>query len=120
MAAHATVSDTAHEHSHPTPWTYFKVGGILFVLTFLEVGLYELTYGEHAGAFGQNIQPFFVPVLLILSAAKFALVAAFYMHLKNDSKLFTSVFVFPIIIATIVIVSLVILMAYHTNFARAG
>jgi cytochrome c oxidase subunit IV len=108
------------EHAHPTPGTYAKVGLVLFVLTALEVGLYEATYGEHAGASGQNLQPFFVPLLLLLSAAKFALVAAFYMHLKNDSKVFTSVFVFPIIIAAIVIVSLVILMAYHMTFARAG
>ena len=38
-------------------------------------------------------------MLLLLSAAKFALVAMFYMHLKQDSKLFTGVFVFPLIIA---------------------
>ena len=31
----------------------------------------------------------------LLSAAKFALVAMFYMHLKQDSRLFTGVFVFP-------------------------
>jgi cytochrome c oxidase subunit IV len=115
MSAHSTT-----EHAHPTPLTYAKVGLVLFVLTALEVGLYEVTYGEHAGMLGHDLQPFFVPLLLLLSAAKFALVAAFYMHLKNDSKLFTSVFVFPIIIATIVIVSLVVLMAYHMAFARAG
>jgi len=112
--------DHGHEHAHPTPGTYAKIGLVLFVLTALEVGLYEATYGEHAGAAGQNLQPFFVPLLLLLSAAKFALVAAFYMHLKNDSKLFTTVFVFPIIIAAIVIVSLVVLMAYHMAFSRAG
>lgn len=116
------MRDVAHaqEHAHPTPGTYAKVGLILFVLTALEVGLYETTFGEHAGALGHNLQPFFVPLLLLLSAAKFALVAAFYMHLKNDSRLFTSVFVFPIIIAAIVIVSLVVLMAYHLAFARGG
>jgi cytochrome c oxidase subunit IV len=124
MAAHANATAPAshadHEHAHPTPGTYAKIGVVLFVLTALEVGLYEATYGNHAGAGAQSLVPFFVPVLLLLSAAKFALVAMFYMHLKNDSKLFSSVFVFPIIIAAIVIVSLVILMAYHLAFARAG
>ena len=124
MAAHADATavapEAAHEHAHPTPGTYAKIGLVLFVLTALEVGLYEATFGEHAGAFGQDLQPFFVPLLLLLSAAKFALVAMYYMHLKNDSKLFTSVFVFPLIIAAVVIVSLVILMAYHHAFARAG
>ena len=66
------------------------------------------------------IKPFFVPMLLLLSAAKFALVAMFYMHLKQDSKLFSGIFVFPLIIATIIIVSLMVLMAYHMTFARSG
>ena len=120
MAAHATTSPADTEHHHPTPGTYAKIGLVLFVLTALEVGLYEMTYGEHAGAFGHNMQPFFVPVLLLLSAAKFALVAAFYMHLKNDSKLFSGVFVFPIIIATVIILGLVALQAYHWAFAKGG
>ena len=53
-----------------------------------------------------------IPVLIVLSAAKFALVAMFYMHLKGDGKLLTSLFVFPIIIAAVVIVALIILMGY--------
>ena len=100
--AHAP-RDREHEHDHPTPGTYAKIGLVLFVLTALEVGLYEVTYGEHAGALGASLQPFFIPLLLLLSAVKFALVAMFYMHLKNDSKLFSGVFVFPLIIATVII-----------------
>ena len=119
MDAHVT---TAHpqEHAHPRAGLYAKVGLILFVLTALEVGLYEITYGEHVGEMASAIKPFFVPMLLLLSAAKFALVAMFYMHLKQDSKLFTGIFVFPLIIATIIIVSLMVLMAYHMTFARSG
>ena len=117
--SHAT-SATHDEHPHPTAGLYAKVGLVLFVLTALEVGLYEVTYGSRAGPSAQAIMPFFVPLLLLLSAAKFALVAMFYMHLKQDSKLFTGVFVFPLIIATVVIVSLMILMAYHMEFTRAG
>jgi cytochrome c oxidase subunit IV len=118
MASHVTTS--AQEHAHPTAGLYFKVGMVLFVLTALEVGLYEITYGEHAGSFAPTIKPLFVPLLLLLSAAKFALVAMFYMHLKQDHKLFTGVFVFPLIIATVVVVALIILQAYHFAFARAG
>jgi cytochrome c oxidase subunit 4 len=123
MAAHATSAthgDHAAEHPHPPAGLYAKVGLILFVLTALEVGLYEITYGGHAGPSARAIMPFFVPLLLLLSAAKFALVAMFYMHLKQDSKLFSGVFVFPLIIASFVIVGLMILMAYHMAFARAG
>src|SRR3954468_13377398 len=117
--AHATAHE-AHEAGHPTPGTYAKIGLFLFILTALEVGLYEITYGEHAGPFGHQIMPFFVPLLLALSAVKFALVAMFYMHLKQDHRLFTGVFVFPLIIATVIIVALIVLMAYHFAFAKSG
>jgi cytochrome c oxidase subunit 4 len=116
MDAHST----ADEHAHPTPGTYAKVGLILFVLTALEVGLYEYTYGEHAGALGTDLRPFFVPMLLALSAVKFALVAMFYMHLRQDSRLFSGVFVFPLVIASIIIFALIALMAYHIAYAHAG
>ena len=118
MDAHASTPATAREH--PSAGIYVKIGIVLFVLTALEVGLYEFTYGEHAGATGVALQPFFVPLLLTLSAAKFALVAMYYMHLKQDSRLFTGVFVFPLIIAVVVIVALILLEAYHFAFARSG
>jgi cytochrome c oxidase subunit IV len=118
MTVHAPAHE--HEHAHPTPGTYAKIGLVLFVLTALEVGLYEFTYGESAGTLGRQLQPFFVPLLLLLSAVKFALVAMYYMHLKNDSKLFSGVFVFPLVIAAVVIVSLIVLQAYHWAFARSG
>ena len=54
------------------------------------------------------------------AAAKFALVAMYYMHLKQDSRLFTGVFVFPLIIAVVIIVALILLEAYHFAFARSG
>ena len=46
MDAHTAAPD---EHAHPTPGVYAKVGFILFVLTALEVALYEITYGSSAG-----------------------------------------------------------------------
>ena len=118
MTAHATAPAQAPDH--PTPGTYAKIGLLLFVLTALEVGLYEMAFGEHAGTLGHQIRPFFIPLLLLLSAVKFALVAMYYMHLKNDSKLFSGVFVFPLIIAITVVVALVLLQAYHWIFARSG
>jgi hypothetical protein len=39
-------------------------------------------------------------------------VAAFYMHLKQDSKLFTNLFVWPIVIAATIIVALIVLHEY--------
>ncbi|MEO7987552.1 MAG: cytochrome C oxidase subunit IV family protein [Gemmatimonadales bacterium] len=117
MDAHASHAEP--EHTHPSAGLYAKVGLLLFVLTALEVGLYEITYGEHSAATGHSLQPFFVPLLLLLSAFKFALVAMFYMHLKQDNRIFSGLFIFPLIIATIVILALIALMAYHVAFANA-
>ena len=50
--------------------------------------------------FIRDVEHVLVPVLIVLGAAKFALVAMFYMHLKYDGWLLTGVFVFPLMIAT--------------------
>jgi heme/copper-type cytochrome/quinol oxidase subunit 4 len=87
-------------------------------VTILEVATYEVSH--RGGAMETVIQPILIPILLVLSAIKFALVAMYYMHLKNDSKLFSGVFVFPIIIAAVIIVGLIVLQAYHWAFATGG
>ena len=56
--------------------------------------------------------PVVIEILLLLSAVKFALVAMFYMHLKQDSKIFSGLFVFPILIAAFVIIALLTLFSY--------
>ncbi len=61
-----------------------------------------------------------MPLLLLLSAAKFALVAMFYMHLKQDHRLFTGVFVFPLIIATVIIVALMVLRGVSLRLCAGG
>jgi cytochrome c oxidase subunit 4 len=44
-----------------------------------------------------------------MSAAKFAIVVMFYMHLRYDHKLFRALFTGPLIIAMLTIVSLLFL-----------
>ena len=68
---------------HPTPLTYFKVAITLTVITAAEVAIF---YVEDLG---KGI----IPVLVILSATKFALVAMFYMHLRYEARLFSGLFV---------------------------
>ena len=123
MTAHATHGPgpeaeglDPHEASHPGPALYLKIGLVLFMLTALEVGAYELAH--RGGSFEAILKPVLIPVLLILSAVKFALVAMYYMHLKQDSKLFSGLFVFPLTIAAVVILSLIVLFAYHYGFQR--
>lgn len=107
----SSPSSHAEAHAHPSAGTYIKIAVILFVLTALEVLAYEVAHRPtmplHAA-----LESTLIPVLIVLSAAKFALVAMFYMHLKGDGKLLTTLFVFPIIIAAVIIVALIVLMGY--------
>jgi len=48
-------------------------------------------------------------VLLVLSSAKFTLVVMFYMHLKDDNKVFTFLLGGPLVIAVGVMVALLFL-----------
>src|SRR6266498_3115552 len=89
----------AKEHEHPDSGTYLRVAAVLVILTVLEVGVF------YVPAF----HPVLVPTLLVLSAAKFALVVMFYMHLKADSKFFTFLFGAPLLLATVVLVALLLL-----------
>ena len=102
----------AGEHSHPTPGLYFKVGLVLFVLTALEVAAFEAGHGGLGAGLRPIFEPIVVEILLVLSAAKFALVAMFYMHLKQDSRLLTNLFVFPLLLAASVIMGLIVLFQY--------
>jgi cytochrome c oxidase subunit 4 len=105
---------TAHSHgpTHPTPAVYLKVAVVLFLLTAFEV----LTFEAGRGGLGPALRPLFEPivilVLVIFSGAKFVLVALFYMHLKDDPRLLANLFAFPLAIAAIIIVALVVLMQY--------
>lgn len=87
MADHAPAVTTAHtaghEGSHPSYFGYIKVFVVLFVLTATEVGaLYVPAL--------RGVLPF---LLIGLAALKFGIVAAYYMHLKFDTWLFSAFFV---------------------------
>ncbi|MBB4638180.1 cytochrome C oxidase subunit IV family protein [Longimicrobium terrae] len=102
------MSSETHEmahgaHAHPTNRFYLIIGLILLVLTGLEVLGYM---GETSGALSSGMSAI---IILVLSAAKFILVVAYYMHLKFDHKLFTGVFLFPAALAILVIGSMIML-----------
>jgi cytochrome c oxidase subunit IV len=98
--AHPHAHEAQHaEHAHPGPKFYALIGLVLTVLTALEVAVFYIP----------ALKPVLVPVLLVLTAGKFGLVVMFYMHLKFDSRIFSWVFVAPLILAAAVIVSLIIL-----------
>jgi cytochrome c oxidase subunit 4 len=103
----------AEGHSHPGWQLYVTIAVILFALTAMEVGAYEIAERGITSGFGLFVGQMFVEILLVLSAAKFALVAMFYMHLKQDHKLFSGLFVFPILLAVFVVLALFGLFFYN-------
>jgi cytochrome c oxidase subunit 4 len=90
-----------HAHARPTWSTYKWVALVLVVITVIEVWVYYIPQFVASRLF--------VPSLLIMSAAKFAIVVMFYMHLKYDHKLFRALFTGPLIIAALTIISLLFL-----------
>lgn len=99
------------EHRHPGAAIYLKVAVVLFVLTALEVWAYEVARGDGGGAVTALVTRLVIPILLVLSAAKFTLVGMFYMHLRQDARIYTGLFVFPIIIAVVLAFALLLLFA---------
>jgi len=91
----------ASEHGHASTKTYLLIGFILTVITAAEVAIFYIPAISETG--------WLAPVLLTMSAAKFALVVMFFMHLKFDSKLFTWAFFAPMVLAVTVIVSIIML-----------
>jgi len=99
-----------HTHAagkHPGVGTYLTVAAVLTVITLVEVGVF------YVPAFHGIL----APVLLTLSAAKFALVVMFYMHLKGDHPIFTMMLSIPLLIAVAVGVALLFLFGV---FALGG
>src|SRR2546430_7173443 len=85
-----------------------------------EDGIRDLTVtGVQTCALPISFHGVLVPVLLVLSAAKFALVIMFYMHLKADNKFFTFLFGAPLLLAVGVMVALLFLF-YGTLTLRGA
>ena len=96
--------EIAHDqHTHPGAKFYLVIGGILIFFTVLEVIGYV---GEVQHWYGPGLA---TAIILTLSALKFVAVVAYYMHLKYDHNLFTGVFVFPALLATLVIGGMILL-----------
>lgn len=66
-----------HDAHHPTPRDYVRIAVILGVLTALEVSTYFVEFGALA-----------IPLLIVLMAIKFVMVAGFFMHLRFDTKIY--------------------------------
>ncbi len=114
MAKH-TSSQTevvpAEQHHPPShARLYINIFFVLFVITMVEVFASYLTdigvplWGE-------------IAVLILLSVIKGALVVMFYMHLRFDSRWFTSLFATGVIIAVFMVITFLLLWGYKASIA---
>lgn len=88
-----------HAEAHASTRTYWLVALVLAIITLLEVAVFYVP----------AIRPVIVPVLLVLSAAKFVLVVGFFMHLKYDRPVLTRIFLGGLVVATIIILAMMLL-----------
>jgi cytochrome c oxidase subunit 4 len=93
-----------HEHTGPGWSVYWKVAVVLTLITVGEVWVYYIP--------SFVASRMFLPVLLTMSAVKFAIVALFYMHLRYDHKLFRTLFTGPLIIAISILIALLFLFGH--------
>ena len=83
------VADADHVEKHPGPLEYAQIGSILAFITGVEVAIYYLGLAH----------TLLVIALLVLSATKFSMVVLWFMHLKFDHRLFSTMFILGFILA---------------------
>ena len=91
-----------HAHKHPSDFQYVMIAMFLALVTGAEVGLYYIKSLDFIVLAG---------LLLSLMVVKFATVAAFFMHLRFDSKLFRRIFITGILLSTFVY--MILLSSFH-------
>ena len=90
------------EKPHPGAREYLGIAAVLTIITAVEVAVFYIP----------AMKPMLVPVLLTLSAVKFAMVAAWYMHLKFDHRLFSWLFVVPMVVIAGIVIALLKLFGH--------
>jgi cytochrome c oxidase subunit 4 len=100
MTQEAMAQDAEmHEEQHGmTVRGYVIVGAILTAITAVELAV---SYSD--------LGALLIPILLVLSAVKFAMVGAYFMHLRFDPPLLTQMFLVGLVLATAIMIALLAL-----------
>jgi cytochrome c oxidase subunit 4 len=103
------TASAPHDEGHASVQTYIRVAVALAIITGIEIAaLYVPGIPKHA----------LVALLIVLSVVKFALVVAFFMHLRYDNRILTALFVGPLMIAGVIILALMALFSAFILLAR--
>jgi len=92
--------------NHLSVKQYLKIGLLLTVITIVELIASYIELGA-----------LLVPILLILSAIKFVIVVAFFMHLRFDNRVFTIVFFAGFVLAVVIAIILLLVFAIKPVFS---
>jgi cytochrome c oxidase subunit 4 len=95
-------------HAHASVATYVKIALVLTAVTAIEFAVIYI----------RALTPILVPLLLVLSAGKFALVVLFFMHLRYDKPILSTLFAAPLVIALAIVVAMMTLADAFLIFER--
>ncbi|MDA0352283.1 MAG: cytochrome C oxidase subunit IV [Chloroflexi bacterium] len=109
MASNAHAAEESHG-SPLGPKQYIQI----------TIGLGIITAVELAVSYAGLATAVFVPILIILSGVKFAVVVALFMHLRFESRLFTQMFLFGLVLASAILISLLAVFWNDPSDALGG
>lgn len=110
VAEHIDEHHDAGAHGHPSDLTYVKVGGILALLTGMEVSTYWWPHDWHKVT---------AVLLIIMMVIKFSMVAGYFMHLKFDSKVLSGLFMAGLVLAVGVYIAALSALIYWDHSGTA-
>lgn len=96
----STHVDQRDGEKHPSTRVYVSVFFVLALMTAAELALTTYIFPVP-----QNL---LTPILLLGSLIKASLVAAFYMHLKYDTKFYTYIFTVPVLLLIVFVITVTI------------
>lgn len=109
--SHEAHAESHEEHPPTTIREYVMIGLVLTVVTVVELWA---SYNEHI--LGGTL----VPLLFVLSAFKFAVVVAMFMHLRFEHSLLWKLFSFGLVLGSAMIIALTALFWYDRTDAVGG
>ena len=104
-AAHG--AHDGHDEHQATPADYVRIAIILAIITLVEVFIYYLP----------SMRGILVPILLVLSIVKFLAVVGYFMHLKDDKRLFRLTFAAGLVLSLGVFLAMLAMFLTTTSWA---
>ena len=102
------MSAPSEPAAHASVRTYVVVAVILTLVTAM----------EFSAIYIRELTPILIPLLVVMSAAKFALVVLFFMHLRYDVRPLALIFVGSLTVALGIAVALTTLTGQFLVFRR--